>query len=98
MVCAIDVIITLFLEFLIKSNIIPALVLPLAGGEEVDDDDTDKMYEELQYLPEDKKREADPNIRLLLVESLKLLCQSRVGREEMRDKRVVCIWCMYCDN
>ena len=53
-----------------KVNILPALLLPLAGPEEFDDEDTDKLPVELQYLGSDKQREADPEIRKMLIEAL----------------------------
>lgn len=52
-------------EWLLSSevDILPRLLLPLAGAEEFDDEDNDKLPSELQYLDDDKKREADPDIR-----------------------------------
>lgn len=44
-------------------DILPRLLLPLAGNTEYDDEDNDKLPVELQYLPEDKERERDPLIR-----------------------------------
>lgn len=44
-------------------DILPRLLLPLAGAEEFDDEDNEKLPIELQYLSEDKKREIDPDIR-----------------------------------
>lgn len=44
-------------------DILPSLLLPLAGPEEFDDEDTDLLPSELQYLPDDKMRESDPDIR-----------------------------------
>lgn len=44
-------------------DILPCLLLPLAGNTEYDEEDNDKLPLELQYLPEDKKREDDPDIR-----------------------------------
>lgn len=44
-------------------DILPRLLLPLAGNTEYDEEDNDKLPLELQYLPEDKKREDDPDIR-----------------------------------
>lgn len=46
-------------------DILPQLLLPLAGGEEFDDEDNDKLPLDLQYLPEDKQREKDAEIRLV---------------------------------
>lgn len=44
-------------------DILSYLLLPLAGPEEFDDEDTEKLPIDLQYLPETKERESDPDIR-----------------------------------
>ena len=51
-------------------DILPQLLLPLAGGEEFDEDDMEKLPDDLQYLEHDKKRETDPDIRILLLEGI----------------------------
>lgn len=53
-------------EWLLSSNvdILTYLLLPLAGPEEFSDEDNNKLPIDLQYLPETKEREADPDIRL----------------------------------
>lgn len=51
-------------------DLLPALLLPLAGPEQFDEDDMQKLPEDLQYLPDDKKREEDPDIRRILLEAL----------------------------
>ena len=48
-------------------------MLPLAGPEELDDEDMEKLPEDLQYLPPDKEREDDPDIRIMLIETLMLV-------------------------
>jgi hypothetical protein len=53
-----------------KVDLLPRLLLPLAGPEEFDDDDMEKLPEDLQYLPPDKKREADPDIRKIIVQCI----------------------------
>jgi hypothetical protein len=55
-------------------DILPHLLLPLAGPEEFTDDEMDKLPLELQYLPEDKMREPDPDIRKMLLEALIQVC------------------------
>jgi hypothetical protein len=55
-------------------DILPHLLLPLAGPEEFTDDEMDKLPPELQYLPEDKIREPDPDIRKMLLEALIQAC------------------------
>lgn len=72
-------------------DILPHLLLPLAGPEEFDDEDNGKLPVDLQWLPEDKKRESDPDIRRMLLEALEQLCATRVHREFMRDHNVYII-------
>ncbi|KAG8954878.1 hypothetical protein FRC04_010361 [Tulasnella sp. 424] len=69
-------------------NILPAVLLPLAGPEELDPDDMDKLPPSLQLLPDTKKREADPVLRHILLEALVLLCTTRWGRQQLRDNGV----------
>lgn len=63
---------------------LPYLLLPLAGPEEFELEDQEKLLPELQFLPPDKKREPDTSARLILVESLLLLCHTRWGRDYFR--------------
>ena len=68
-------------------DILPNLLLPLCDGKElaeVDLEDQEELPEECQMLPEDKKRERDPALRLMLVESLLLLCTNVYGRQCLR--------------
>jgi len=51
-------------------DLLPRLLLPLAGPEEFDDDDMEKLPVDLQYLPADKEREPDADIRRMLTEAL----------------------------
>ena len=51
-------------------DILPRLLLPLAGPEEFDEDDTEKLPVDLQYLEPDKSREPDASIRCMLVEAI----------------------------
>lgn len=51
-------------------DILPRLLLPLAGPEEFDDDETDKLPVDLQYLEPDKQREPDADVRRMLVEAI----------------------------
>lgn len=46
------------------------LLLPLAGPEQFDEEDNEKLPLDLQYLPDDKERESDPNLRLALIQAL----------------------------
>ncbi|KAI6014064.1 hypothetical protein BKA83DRAFT_4353645 [Pisolithus microcarpus] len=67
---------------------LPYILLPLAGPEELDLEDQEKLPPALQFLPPTKKREPDPVLRLTHVETLLLLCTTRWGREYMRTRGV----------
>ena len=65
-------------------DILPALLLPLAGGPEIanlDMDDMEKLPDELQFLEETKTREPDEDIRRMLVEAIHLLCNKKSDRQ-----------------
>uniref|UniRef100_H2ZQF9 Protein HGH1 homolog n=1 Tax=Ciona savignyi TaxID=51511 RepID=H2ZQF9_CIOSA len=72
-------------------DLLPHLLLPLAGSEEFDDDDNDKLPLDLQYLPPDKEREEDPDIRIILIEAITLLCATKSGRAYVKDKNTYVI-------
>lgn len=67
-------------------DILPFLLLPLAGPEELTDEENDGLPVDLQYLPEDKKREEDPDIRKMLLETLLLLTATKPGRQTLKNK------------
>jgi hypothetical protein len=67
-------------------DLLPFILLPLAGPEELDDETNEMLPLELQYLEPDKKREQDPDIRIILLESLAQLCATRNGRMYLRKK------------
>ncbi|KAG7494607.1 hypothetical protein JOB18_034090 [Solea senegalensis] len=69
-------------------DILPFLLLPLAGPEELSEEDNEGLPVDLQYLPEDKKREEDPDIRKMLLETLLLLTATKAGRKTLKDKNV----------
>ncbi|XP_069738191.1 protein HGH1 homolog isoform X2 [Phaenicophaeus curvirostris] len=54
-------------------DVLPFLLLPLAGPEEFPEDEMERLPVDLQYLPADKKREEDPEIRKMLLESIMLV-------------------------
>lgn len=66
------------------ANILPYVLLPLAGNEELSDEDTEGMLADLQLLPPDKERDFDPEILVTHLETLLLLSTSREGRDIMR--------------
>lgn len=72
-------------------DILSYLLLPLAGPEEFDDEDNDKLPISLQYLPETKEREPDLDIRIMLLEALHQLCATKKGREILREKNTYVI-------
>ena len=71
MICE-SVFLTDYHEWLLgeQVDILPRLLLPLAGPEEFDEDDMEKLPLDLQYLEPDKQREPDDNIRRMLVEAI----------------------------
>jgi len=74
-------------------DLVPRLLLPLAGPtpDSFDDEDIDKLPLELQYLDEDKEIEEDDDIRKMLLEALNQLCCTKQGRIIMREKNVYII-------
>lgn len=75
-------------------DILPALLMPLAGGPEIanlDMDDMEKLPDQLQFLEETKEREEDSDIRKMIVESLFLLCNKKEDRCYIRDKNTYVI-------
>ncbi|XP_017484413.1 PREDICTED: protein HGH1 homolog [Rhagoletis zephyria] len=71
-----------------KDDILHAILYPLCGPEEFTDEENDKLPLELQYLPETKTREEDPDLRKMLLESLLQLCATKRYREILRSKSV----------
>ncbi|KAI5778955.1 hypothetical protein EDC01DRAFT_719243 [Geopyxis carbonaria] len=69
-------------------NILPYILLPLAGAESYSDEDMDGMPDDLQLLPPDKKRDSDPAIITTHLESLLLLTTTLFGRETLRRCKV----------
>ncbi|KAJ6633307.1 Protein HGH1 like [Pseudolycoriella hygida] len=67
-------------------NVLAHILLPLAGPEEYTDEENDKFPVDLQYLGADKKRESDPDLRKMLLESLAQLCATRKVRDFLRAK------------
>ncbi|CAH2286323.1 HGH1 homolog [Pelobates cultripes] len=67
-------------------DLLPFLLLPLAGGEEYSEEEMETLPPDLQYLPEDKQRESDPDIRKMLIESIQLLCATPEGRRIVKQR------------
>ncbi|GFR81955.1 protein HGH1 homolog [Elysia marginata] len=72
-------------------DILPHLLLPLAGSEEYDEEDMEKLPVDLQYLPPEKQREEDPDLRLTLIEAITQLCATRQGRLTIKEKNAYLI-------
>lgn len=71
-----------------QANLLPYLLLPIAGPEEFPDDESMSMLPDLQLLPPDKKRDSDTTIITSHLETLLLLTTTREGRERMREVSV----------
>ncbi|TRM65418.1 hypothetical protein BD626DRAFT_398869 [Schizophyllum amplum] len=69
-------------------DVLVPLLLPLAGPEEMDLEDTEKLPPALQFLPPEKEREKDAPTRHTLLEALLLLATTRAGREKLRSNGV----------
>ncbi len=72
-------------------DILPHLLLPLAGPEELTEEEMEGMPEDLQYLDEDKKRETNKDIKKMLIEAVMKLCATQPGRKVVQDKRTYII-------
>ena len=61
-----------------KIDLLPSLLLPLAGPEqfEGEEEKMEQLPDDLQYLPEDKERDHDPDIRKMLIETLMKVCNN----------------------
>lgn len=71
-------------------NLLPYILLPIVDGKdsELDEEEMFNLPDELQLLPEDKKRDPIPAIICAHLESLLLLCTTKAGREYLRSKSV----------
>lgn len=70
-------------------DVLPSVLLPLCDGGELaklDLEDQEALPDECQLMDEDKRRERDPALRLMLVECLLLLCTTLYGRQCLRGR------------
>ncbi|XP_062426733.1 protein HGH1 homolog [Rhea pennata] len=67
-------------------DLLPFLLLPLAGPEELPEEEMQRLPVDLQYLPRDKRREEEPDIRKMLLEAVMLLTATKAGRHVVREK------------
>lgn len=70
------------------ANLLPYLLLPVAGSEELSDEDMDGMLPDLQLLGPEKTREGDHELLITYLDTLLLLTTTREGRELMRTVKV----------
>ncbi|ORY86762.1 DUF383/DUF384 domain-containing protein [Protomyces lactucae-debilis] len=69
-------------------NILPYILAPLCGPDEYSEEENEGMFDELQLLPEDKKRESDPFVVTIHLDTLLLLCSTREARDHLRKRQV----------
>lgn len=72
-------------------DVLPYVLMPLIDGKElskVDLEDQEDLPTVCQLVPEDKPREPDTALRMMLIECLLLLCTSLYGRESLRRRGV----------
>ncbi|KAL8602461.1 hypothetical protein ACOMHN_066312 [Nucella lapillus] len=74
-----------------EADLLPRLLLPLAGPEEFDEDDMERLPSDLQLLPDTKEREADPEVRKMLISSVHKLCSTKAGRAFVKEKNTYVI-------
>ena len=55
-------------------DLLPALLLPLAGPETFEEEEMEGLPPDLQYLPDYKQREVDPGIRKMCLEAVMKVC------------------------
>jgi Domain of unknown function (DUF383)/Domain of unknown function (DUF384) len=73
-------------------GILPYILLPLMDGRtQYKEEEMFAMPEDMQLLPEDKRREPDVEIIKMHLDSLLLLCSTRPAREKMREAQVYAI-------
>ncbi|GBP39218.1 Protein HGH1 homolog [Eumeta japonica] len=78
---------TEFHEFLLRPDmdLLTYILNPLMGNEDYPDEEMDLLPIALQYLPQEKVRESDVDIRKMLLEILNRFCTKRNGRETLRN-------------
>ncbi|CAH0698285.1 unnamed protein product [Spodoptera exigua] len=79
-----------FHDFLLSNDLelLTYLLNPIMGGEEYIDEEMDTLPISLQYLPKEKQRDSDIDIRKIILETLNKLCMRKKGREFLRDNGV----------
>lgn len=77
-------------DFLLSPDLdlLTYLLSPLMGNEDYPDEEMDKLPIALQYLPKEKRRDSDVDIRKMIIETLNKLCSKRNCREILRENGV----------
>ena len=71
-----------------ENNVLPYVMLPMMGQEEYGEEESEAMPEELQLLDPGHEREADGEILKIHLDTLLLLCSTRMGRDVLRGSGV----------
>ena len=66
-------------------DLLPYILLPITGPEELSEEETLSLPESLQLLPPDKKRDPSVDIIITHLETLMLLTTTREVRAKMRE-------------
>lgn len=79
-----------FHDFLLRTDIdlLTYLLNPIMGNEDYADDEMDQLPISLQYLSKEKQRDADIDIRKMIIETLNKFCTKRNAREILRNNGV----------
>ncbi|KAK7499045.1 hypothetical protein BaRGS_00009592, partial [Batillaria attramentaria] len=72
-------------------DLLPRLLLPLAGVDDLEEQEMEQLPLDLQYLPESHTRDPDPEIRKMLVQALTKLCSTKAGRLYLKEKNAYII-------
>ncbi|CAF0778426.1 unnamed protein product [Brachionus calyciflorus] len=72
-------------------DLLSRLLLPLAGPEEFELDEMEKLPDDLQFLPPNKERDVDPDVRIMLLETIMMLCSRKECRSYIKDKNAYLI-------
>lgn len=73
-----------------NSDFVVQLVWPVTGptADEMDQEDNEKLLLDLQFLDEQKVRSSSPELKLVVLECLLLLCATQQSRQKLRDLHV----------
>ncbi|KAG6464434.1 hypothetical protein O3G_MSEX014509 [Manduca sexta] len=77
-------------DFLLSNDVdlLTYILNPIMGNEDYPDEEMDSLPITLQYLPKEKTREPDIDVRIMILETLNKLCATSRGREKLRNNGV----------